>query len=97
MPKKRDTATAAARNRRMRQTALREQLASQGHLQHVTEILDKIMDETQELPDGMYSRYQLALQTKLKLIDKYLPTEKPVEVSGDPDAPIDHRHKVEFV
>lgn len=96
MPK-RDTATAAARNRRMRQNALREQLASQGHLQHIVEILEKLSDENVLLDPQMMSRYDVVLKTKLKLIDKYLPTEKPVEVTGDDDNPVSHRHTVEFV
>jgi hypothetical protein len=95
--KKRDTATAKAKNRRERQVALREQLQAQGHVQHVVDILGKLSDEKTEIEPGMMHRYDLVLKTKLKLIDKFLPTEKPVEVSGDPDNPVDHRHQVEFV
>lgn len=92
-----DNATAKVRNRRVRQEALREHLEAQGHLQHVTEILEILMDPKQELQDGMYSRYDMVIKTKLKLIDKYLPTEKPTTISGDDDAPVILNHIVKYV
>jgi hypothetical protein len=79
----RDTATAAARNKRIRQEALREQLQAQGHVQHVVDLLVKITDEKEVIDQAMMYRYKVAIDTKLKLIDKYLPTEKPTSIEGD--------------
>ena len=44
-------ATAAAKNKRIRQEALREQLQAQGHVQHVVDILDKLRNEKQEIEE----------------------------------------------
>lgn len=82
MTRKVDTATAAAKNKRIRQEALREQLAAQGHVQHVVDILNKLSDETLEIEANMVNRYKITLDNKFKLIDKYLPTEKPTSFEG---------------
>ena len=77
----RDTATAAAKNKRIRQEALRAQLASQKHVEHVVDILGKLKDESNEVEPQMVQRYKIVLDAKFKLIDKYLPTEKPTDLS----------------
>lgn len=79
----RDTSTSKNKNRRIRQEALREQLQNQGHLQHVVEILDKLRDEDQEIEGGMVMRYKTVLDTKLKLISKYIPDLKSVDIEGN--------------
>ena len=83
-----DTATAKNRNRRIRQEALREQLANQGHVQHVVEILDKVKDESQEIDASMLARYKLVVDTKLKLMNKYIGDVKSVELTGEDGDPI---------
>lgn len=83
-----DTATAKQKNRRIRKEALREQLQQQGHLQHVVDILNKLMDEENKLESAMVKRYKITLDTKLKLIGKYLPDLKAVEVEGEDGGPI---------
>ena len=83
-----DTATAKNRNRRIRQEALREQLANQGHVQHVVEILDKVKDESQEIDANMLARYKLVVDTKLKLMNKYIGDVKSVELTGEDGDPI---------
>jgi hypothetical protein len=80
--------TAANKNRAIRQEALREQLSAQGHVQHVVDILDEIKDLKRELDSNDLARYKVVLDTKLKLISKYLPDLKSVEHTGDEDAPI---------
>jgi len=80
--------TAATRNKQVRQEALREQLSAQGHVQHVVDILDEIKDLKRELDSNDLARYKVVLDTKLKLISKYLPDLKSVEHRGDEDAPI---------
>jgi hypothetical protein len=75
--------TRAQLNRKVRQEALREQLKSQGHIQHVVEIVDKLRDPTCDIEADMVQRYKYAVDTKLKLINKYLPDIKAVEVEGN--------------
>lgn len=76
----RDSATVKNRNRRVRQEALREQLQQQGHVQHVVEILGELNDEGREFDQLMVQRKKIVLDTKLKLINKYLPDTKSVEI-----------------
>ena len=80
--------TAANKNRAIRQEALREQLSNQGHVQHVVEMLNEIKDLQRDLDSNDLARYKVAIDTKLKLIGKYLPDLKSVEHTGDEDAPI---------
>ena len=80
MPVTTNGLTAKHKNRRIRQEALREQLASQGHIQHVIEILDEVNDPDSEIDQNMLQRKKLVVDTKLKLINKYLPDLKSVEV-----------------
>ena len=92
----RDTATVAARNRRIRQDSERERLSNQGHVQHVIEIIEELNDETKEFDHQMIDRKKFVVNTKLALIKKYLPDEKVIEIEGGLN-PIQHTHKVEFV
>lgn len=80
--------TAANKNRAIRQEALREQLSNQGHVQHIVEMLNEIQDLQRDLDANDLARYKVAIDTKLKLIGKYLPDLKSVEHTGDEDAPI---------
>lgn len=80
--------TKAQANKKIRQDALREQLMNQGHLQHVNEMLDKIMDLDGELSATELQRYKVAIDTKMSLIKKYLPDTSNVTLSGDTDAPL---------
>lgn len=80
--------TAANKNRAIRQEALREQLSAQGHVQHIVEMLNEIQDLQRDLDSNDLARYKVAIDTKLKLIGKYLPDLKSVEHTGDEDAPI---------
>jgi len=77
----RDSATSAARNKRIRQDALRDQLSSQGHLQHVIDILGKISDEDKPLEKEMVDRFKIVIDTKMKLVGKYLPDLKQQEIA----------------
>lgn len=78
----RDTRTEAARQKEVRQEALRQQLSAKGHVQHVIEMAEKMSDEDIELDRDMVTRYKIAIDTKLRLMNKYLPDLKAVEVSG---------------
>ena len=90
--------TRANANRKVRQEALRDQLTTQGHVQHIVEILDKLSDLDTELDQLMLARYKLVLDTKLKLINKYLPDLKQSEPSlSSPEEGTEKRITIEFV
>lgn len=84
----RDSATSKDRNRRIRQEALREQLSQGKHVEHVIEIANKIANETLELDALMVQRLKAAAEIKCKLIGKYLPDLKAVEVTGEDGEPV---------
>lgn len=70
----------ANENKRIRQDALREQLANQGHIQHVSDIAEKLRDLGTPLENGDIQRLKASAEIKLKLIDKYLPSLKQQEI-----------------
>lgn len=82
--------TRAQANRKIRQQALRDQLAEQCRIQHVIENIIKIEElaESEEVNMNRINAIKIANEQRLKLVDKYLPNEKPVEISGDPDNPL---------
>lgn len=83
-----DSATAKNKNRRIRQDALREQLSQGKHVEHIVEIAQKLSNEHIELDPTMVSRLKAAADIKCKLINKYLPDLKAVEVTGEDGEPI---------
>jgi hypothetical protein len=76
-------ATRANKNRAIRQEALREQLANQGHLQHVIDLAKKIEEQAEALTldNTQLQAYKVVIDTKLKLVDKYLPSLKSTELT----------------
>ena len=92
----RDTATSAAKNKRIRQEALREQLSKQGHVQHVVEISKKLSDQHLTLEATHISALKAAADIKLKLINKYIPDLKSVELSQDPENPVQGLNDLEL-
>jgi len=75
-------ATNAAKNRAIRQEALREQLSAQGHVQHVIDISNKLSDlegkvssKNIELDALQIQRLKAAADIKKSLINKYLPDD----------------------
>ena len=75
-------------NKAIRQTALREQLAAQGHVQHVVDLLGEVQAlGADDLNPVELQRYKLVIDTKLALIKKYLPDPKQVELSTPDDKP----------
>lgn len=81
-------ATRAQLNRKVRQEALRDQLSSQGHIQHVIDMVDKIRDPAHPLADDMLARYKVAIDAKFKLIAKYAPDLKNTELTADGGEPL---------
>jgi hypothetical protein len=78
-------ATRAQLNRKVRQEALREQLSAQGHVQHIVDIVDKLRDPDEQIESDMVARYKISIDTKLKLVSKYLPDIKAIEITNTDD------------
>lgn len=83
-----DKANKATLNRRVRQDALRDYLEARGLVEHVIDLADKIGDESIHLEADMVSRMKISIDTRLKLINKYLPDLKQTELIGDPENPL---------
>jgi len=69
----------ANKNKAIRQEALRESLAAGGHIQHILEICKDLNDLTMEMDATDVQRKRAVIDTKLKLVSKYLPDLKSVE------------------
>lgn len=78
-----DTRTTAQKNRSIRQEALREQLANQGHLQYISENIAKLEDADTELDATQVQRLKYATEARIKLLGKYLPDLKSTELTGE--------------
>ena len=82
-------------NKAVRQKAMREQLAAQGHVQHVVKLLDDLEGLT---GDGLNAlelqKTKLIIDTKLALIKKYLPDPKQIELTGDDGEDIKIQNKM---
>lgn len=70
----------AERNREVRVKALRDQLSAQGHVQHVIDIIDKLTDLDKGLDQIEVARLKVAMDGKFKLIGKYMPDLKSIEI-----------------
>lgn len=77
----------AQANKRIRQEALREQLAAQGHVQHAVDLLGKIKDlqGESETADFDLKKYKTAFDGHIRLVDKYLPTDTVTQIEGTGD------------
>ena len=75
--------TRAQLNREFRQEQYRELLASQGHLQHVIDLCSKLSELDTELDATQVSRLKHVIDTKLRLVNKFLPDLKNVELAND--------------
>jgi len=71
--------TRAQLNKEVRVKALREQLAAQGHLQHVVEWINE-MARPETTPERLFQLNLVVSQT-LKLVNKYMPDLKAVEMN----------------
>ena len=75
--------TRANKIRAERQEALREMLSKKCTVQQVIEISNKIAELESELDPVEVTRLKAAAEIKMKLISKYLPDVKAVEISGE--------------
>ena len=79
--------TRAQSNKKVRQEALRDQLANGKHVEHVIDLVNKLQEPAEDFSALDLQRNKLIIDTKLALIKKYLPDVKQVEMTGiDGDA-----------
>ncbi|MEE9581028.1 MAG: hypothetical protein V3V74_06925 [Nitrosomonadaceae bacterium] len=91
---KKDTRTVKQRNKAVRQEAIREQLAAYGHHTQAVNIIEKLADVDGDkdknnimLDNTHIQRLGKALDGHLKLLGKYCPDLKSVELTQDPENP----------
>jgi len=84
-------------NKAIRVEALREQLANKGLVQHVLENASKIQDLSSTLEPADVNRLKVASELQLKLINKYLPDTKQVELQAELSGSVDTSLNISFV
>lgn len=72
-------------------------MAAKGLVQHVLEISEKLADPRQEIDALMVQRYRTAIDAKLKLVAKYLPDVKTIEIEGTGGGPVVTKTVIELV
>ena len=75
----------AAKQRKARQDALREWLSEKCTAQHLVDNIQKIekLDPECESFSNELNKYRVANEQRLKILDKYLPSLKAVEHTGE--------------
>lgn len=71
------------RNRQLRQESLRDLLSKGKHVEQVVKNVKDIEDLKDALDTEQVNRLKIATDIRLKLINKYLPDLKNIEVAGD--------------
>lgn len=81
-----------ARRVQEQQEALRERIKASKHLDKVVEILDKLTDDPTTHEDVL-QQYKIALDGHFKILDKFLPNPKQLDITAD----IDNKHTVKLI
>ena len=68
--------TNAQKHRQDRRDSLRELLSVQGHEQHVVDLMAKLSDLNTQLESTEVARLSKVIDTKMKIINKFLPDDK---------------------
>lgn len=76
-------ATALHKNRAIRQEALREQLSEQCRVQHVLDNIKKMEEQGISMDTQELNALKYATDARLKLVSKYLPDLKSMELEGN--------------
>jgi hypothetical protein len=89
----------ANENRAIRQEALRASLEAGGHIQHVLDICKELDNLSIDMDAIAVQRKRAVIDTKMKIIGKYLPDTKSVELSNKDGETFktDSKWVVEFV
>lgn len=77
-----DRRTAAQKRRALDQNALREYLSNQQHEIHICEICDDLNDDSIIMDAITVQRKSKVIDTKLRLLNKYLPDLKSIEIES---------------
>lgn len=78
-----DTREAKHRLREQRQDALREYLSNKCSLEHIIDSIENIEKAAISMKAQELQGKKIALEARLKLLAKYLPDLKNVEMKGD--------------
>lgn len=76
-------ATVAAKNRKVRQESLREFLSKKCTVEQLLDNVKKIEHLEQDLTQEEVTRLRIATDIRVKLLSKYLPDLKSVEMTGE--------------
>ena len=76
-------ATNAAKNRTIRQEALRDQLSASGHLQQAIVIANEINEQAAVIGATELQAKKAAADIHFKAVNKYLPDLKSTELTGE--------------
>lgn len=85
-PDKRNLAT---RRRQAHREEVLEKLRNAGLVQQVIATAEKLADESVELDSNMVARLKAANDARLKLMSKYLPDVRAVEMTGEDGGPVE--------
>ena len=89
--------TRAQTNRKISQDSLREHLANPKHLEKVLDSINKLEELDTQLDSVEVNRIKGAIESRIKLVRKYLPDLKSIELSGDEDYPVQiAAYQIEF-
>lgn len=91
--------TRAQENRAIRQEALREWLSEKCTAQHLIDNLNKIeqLDPADETFRNQLDKHKVANEQRLKIMNKYLPDVRTVELTGEAGEAIKVASSFEFV
>ncbi len=92
-------ATNAAKNRAIRQDSLREMLSKKCTVEQVLRNIKKMEEQGAKMESIELQALRAATDTRVKLLNKYIPDLKSMELVGDGGGPIevDQDWTVEFV
>lgn len=91
--------TRAQENRAVRQEALREWLSKKCTAQHLVDNIGKIeqLDTSSETFRNQLDKYKVANEQRLKIMNKYLPDLRTVELTGEGGEAIKVASTFEFI
>ena len=89
----------AEANRQIRQETLREWLSSKCTAQHLVDNITKIeaLDPASDTFKNELDKYRVANEQRLKVLDKYLPSLRSQELTGEGGGPIQTDTIFEFI
>ncbi len=92
-------ATVAARNKKVRQDALREQISKRCTVQQVLKNIEKMEEQGASMESTELQALRAATDTRLKLLNKYIPDLKQsdIELTGADGGPIQTDSVFEFI